>query len=132
MTFRVSSGFFVVPNERRNYLNKERKVVEYRRKPDGTYEPIEIESSMPCPCESSGSKNLRELAAYGNTVCRINDGGCWAELRCVPAGTYSVGGEQITLMETCIVVMKKEAFLFDSLRYACELKMWRQEIDDSQ
>ena len=105
-------------------MNKDRKVVMIRRDPDGTYEPIKMEPSIPRPCESSESKRLRELAIYGNTVCRIKDGGCWAELRCVPAGTYSVGGEQITLLETYIVVMKSEAFLFDSHRYARELKMW--------
>lgn len=113
-------------------MNNDRKVVEYRRKPDGTYERIELEPSIPRPCEGNESKRICELANYGNTIFRIDDGKDCAELRLVPAGTYSVGGEQITLMETYIVVMKKEAFLFDSLRYACELKMWRQEIDDSQ
>lgn len=45
-------------------MNKERKVVEYRRKPDGIYEPVEMEPSMPRPCESGEGKRLRELAAY--------------------------------------------------------------------
>ena len=102
-------------------MSKERKVVECRRKPDGMYEPIEMEPSMPRPCESGESKRLRELAAYGNTVCRIKDGSRRAELRLMPAGTYSVGGEQITLPETYIVVTKREAFLFKLHRYAREI-----------
>ena len=113
-------------------MNNDRKVVMLRRDPDGTYEPVEMEPSMPRHCESSESKRLRELATYGNTACRVKDGKDCAELRLVPAGTYSVGGEQITLLETYIVVMKSEAFLFDSHRYASEIKLWRQEIDDSQ
>ena len=113
-------------------MNKDRKVVMLRRDPDGTYEPIKMEPSIPRPCESSESKRLRELATYGNTICRIKDRSRWAELQCVAAGTYSVGGEQITLLETYIVVMKSEAFLFDSQRYAREIKLWQQEIDDCQ
>ena len=113
-------------------MNKDRKVVKLRRDPDGTYEPIEPEPSMPHPCESSKSKSLRELAAYGNTVCRVKDGGCWAELRLVPAGTYTVGGEQITIPETYIVVTKSDASLFDFQRYTREIKLWQREIDDGQ
>ena len=93
-------------------MNNDRKVVEYRRKPDGTYERVDPIPSEPRPCESSGSKNLRELAAYGNTMCRVKDGKDCTELRLVPAGTYSVGGEQITIPETYIVVMKSEACKF--------------------
>ena len=55
-----------------------------------------------------------------------------AELRLVPAGTYTVVGEQITVPETYIVVTKREAFLFDSHRYAREIKLWQREIDDCQ
>ena len=113
-------------------MNKDRKVVMLRRNPDVTYERVDPIPSEPRTCESSESKRLRELAIYGNTVCRVKDGGCWAELRCVPAGTYTVVGEQITLLETYIVVMKSEAFLFDSHRYAREIKMWQREIDDCQ
>ena len=113
-------------------MNKDRKVVMLRRNPDVTYERVDPIPSEPRTCESSESKRLRELATYGNTICRINYGGRWAELRCVPTGTYSVGGEQITVPETYIAVMKSEAFLFDSQRYARELKMWQQEIDDCQ
>ena len=113
-------------------MNKDRKVVMLRRNPDVTYERVDPIPSEPRTCESSESKRLRELATYGNTICRIKDRSRWAELQCVAAGTYSVGGEQITLLETYIVVMKSEAFLFDSHRYASEIKLWRQEIDDSQ
>ena len=105
-------------------MNNDRKVVEYRRKPDGTYERVELEPSIPRLCEGNESKRICELANYGNTIFRIDDGKKWAELRCVPAGAYSVGGEQITLLETYIVVMKSEAFLFDSHRYAREIKLW--------
>ncbi len=111
-------------------MNKDRKVVMLRRDPDGTYERVDPIPSEPRPCESSESKMLRELAAYGNTVCKVNDGGRWAELRLVSAGTYTVLGEQITVSETHIVVTKREVLLFDSQRYACELKMWRREIVD--
>ena len=105
-------------------MNKDRKVVMLRRDPDGTYEPIKMEPSIPRPCESSESKRLRELAIYGNTVCRVKDGSRRAELRLMPAGTYAVVGEQITIPETYIVVMKSEAFLFNSQRYAREIKLW--------
>lgn len=91
-------------------MNKERKVVEYRRKPDGIYEPVEMEPTMPRPCESSEGNRLRELADYGNTMCRVKDGKNCAELRLVPAGTYSVGGEKITVLDTYIVATKSEAF----------------------
>ena len=78
LTFRVSYGFFAVPiavpKERRNFMNKERKVVEYRRKPDGIYEPVEMEPSIPRPCEGNESKRICELANYGNTIFRIDDG----------------------------------------------------------
>ena len=127
MTSRVSSGSFIVPKERRNYMNKERKVVEYRIKPDGTYEPIEMEPSVPRHRESNERKRLRELATYGNTVCRVKDGGRWAELRLVPAGTYTVVGEQITVPEIYNVVMKNETYQNESQRYARELNMWQQE-----
>lgn len=111
-------------------MDRTRKVVMLRRKPDGTYERIDAEPSMQRPRATSECKRLRELAAYGNTVCRIKDGSRWAELRCVPAGTYMVGSEQITVPETHIIVTKSEAFLFDSHRYARELKMWQQENPD--
>ena len=111
-------------------MNKVRKVVKYCRKPDGTYECVDPGPSMPRPCESNESKRLRELAAYGNTVCRVKDKKHWAELRLVAAGTYTVGVEQITVTETYIVVMKSKAFLFDTNRYAREIKMWRQENID--
>ena len=111
-------------------MKKVRKVVEYHRKPDGTYEPITLEPLVPRPSESNESKRLRELAAYGNKAHHVKDGKNWAELRLVPAGAYAVGGEMITVPETYIVVMKREAFLFDSQRYARELKMWRQESVD--
>lgn len=94
---------------------------------DGTYEKVDPEPTTPRPSDSSESKWLRELAYYGNTVCRIKDGSRWAELRIVPAGTYTVGGEQITVSLTYIVVTKNKAFLFDTHRYAKELKMWKQE-----
>ena len=113
-------------------MNKDRKVVMLRRNPDVTYERVDPIPSEPRTCESSESKRLRELATYGNTVCQVKDGKKCAELRLVPAGTYSVGGEQITVPETYIVVTKSKAFLFDSHRYASEIKLWRQEIDDSQ
>ena len=45
-------------------MNKVRKVVEYWRKTDCSYERIELEPSMPCTGESNKSKSLRELAAY--------------------------------------------------------------------
>ena len=106
-------------------MNKDRKVVMLRRDPDGTYERVDPIPSEPRPCESSESKRLRELATYGNTVCRVKDGGRWAELRLVPAGTYTVVGEQITVPEIYIVVTKNEAFLFDSHRYAREIKLWQ-------
>lgn len=113
-------------------MNKVRKVHEYWRKPDGTYERIEPEASIPRPCESNESKRLRKLAACGNMVCRVKNGKQWAELRLVSAGTYAVGGERITAPDTYIVVTKSEAFWFDSQRYARELGMWRQGIDDCQ
>lgn len=94
-------------------MNKDRKVVMLRRDPDGIYERVDPIPSEPRPCESSESKRLRELATYGNTACRVKDGGCWAELRCVPAGTYTVAGEWIAIPETNIVVTKNEAFLFE-------------------
>ena len=111
-------------------MNKDRKVVMLRRDPDGKYERVDPIPSEPRPCESSESKMLRELATYGNTVCRVKDGGRWAELRCVPAGTYTVVGEKITVPETYTVVTKDEVFLFDSQRYARELNMWQREIVD--
>ena len=88
-------------------MNKVRKVVEYRRKTDGSYECVELEPSMPRLCESNESKSLLKIAAYGNTVCRIKGTGRWAKLRLVSAGTYSVGCEQITVLETYIVVSKR-------------------------
>ena len=54
-------------------MKTDRKVVEYRREADGTYQRVELESSRPCPCESSESKKIRSLAACGITVCRIKD-----------------------------------------------------------
>lgn len=113
-------------------MKTDRKVVEYRREADGTYQRVELEPSRPCPCESSESKKIRSLAACGITVCRIKDRLRWAELRLVPAGTYTVVGEQITVPITYIVVTKDEAFLFDSHRYARELEMWQREIDDCE
>lgn len=68
-------------------MNKVRKVLEYRRNPDGTYERIEPEPSIPRPCESNESKRLRKLAACGNMVCRAKDGKHWVKLRLVSAET---------------------------------------------
>ena len=88
-----------------------RNVKMLQRMPDGTYEKVDPEPTMPRPSGSCESKWLRELAYYGNTVCRIKDRSRWAELRLVPAGTYTVGGEQITVSLTYIVVTKNKAFI---------------------
>lgn len=86
-----------------------REVKMYRRQKDGTYVEVEMEHVEKERGESEESKNMRELAKYGRIEQQFNVEGIFVEIWLVPAGTYIVREQSMTIPETHILVTKKWA-----------------------